>query len=189
MLFQMQAMMNIEVMNAYEVKKIITCDPHDYNTFKNEYPDFDSKYEVVHHSQFLQCLIAEGKIKIESGEFKGKKITFHDPCYLGRANEEYQAPRDVLDAIPSAKVEMKRNKSFALCCGAGGGQMFKEAEEGDKEVFLERTEEAIETGADIICTACPFCMVMMTDGIKYKNKEEEMKNFDIAELVSTSLGL
>jgi len=189
MLFQMQAMMNIEVMNAYEVKKIITCDPHDYNTFKNEYPDFDGKYEVVHHSQFLQNLIAEGKIKIESDEFKGKRITFHDPCYLGRANEEYQAPRDVLDAIPSAKVEMKRNKSFALCCGAGGGQMFKEAEEGDKEVFLERTEEAIETGADIICTACPFCMVMMTDGIKYKNKEEEMKNFDIAELVSTSLGL
>ncbi len=121
--------------------------------------------------------------------FKDKKITFHDPCYLGRGNGEYKAPRDILDAIPSAKVEMKRNKSFALCCGAGGGQMFKEAEKGEKEVFIERTEEAIRTGADIICTACPFCMVMMTDGIKYKNKEEEMKNYDLAELVSKSLGL
>jgi len=185
----MQAMMNIEVMNAYEVKKIITCDPHDYNTFLNEYPDFEGSYEVIHHSQFLQRLISEGKIKIEGEEFKGKKITFHDPCYLGRANGEYQAPRDVINAIPSEKVEMKRNKSFTLCCGAGGGQMFKEAEKGDKEVFMERTEEAIETGADIICTACPFCMVMMTDGIKYKNKEEEMKNYDIAELVSISIGL
>jgi len=187
MLFQMQAMMNIEVMNAYEVKKILTCDPHDYNTFKNEYGEFDGHYEVIHHAQFLQKLIAEGKVKLEGEEFKGKKITFHDPCYLGRANGEYQAPRDVLNAIPSEKVEMKRHKSFALCCGAGGGQMFKEAEKGEKEVFIERTEEAIETGADIICTACPFCMVMMTDGIKYKNKEEEMKNYDIAELVSMSM--
>jgi len=187
MLFQMQAMINIEVMNAYEVKKILTCDPHDYNTFKNEYGDYDGHYEVIHHAQFLQKLITEGKVKLEGDEFKGKKITFHDPCYLGRANGEYQAPRDVLNAIPSEKVEMKRNKSFALCCGAGGGQMFKEAEKGDKEVFIERTEEAIETRADIICTACPFCMVMMTDGIKYKNKEEEMENFDIAELVSRSM--
>ncbi|MEZ5199062.1 MAG: (Fe-S)-binding protein [Bacteroidales bacterium] len=189
MLFQMQAMMNIEIMNGYEIKKIITCCPHDYNTLLNEYPDFGGHYEVVHHSQFLQKLIAEGKINLSEGEFKNKKITFHDPCYLGRANGEYKAPRDILNAIPSDKVEMKRHKSFALCCGAGGGQMFKEAEKGDKEVFIERTEEAIETGADIICTACPFCMVMMTDGIKYKNKEEEMKNYDIAELVSISMGL
>lgn len=189
MLFQMQAMMNIQIMNSYEVKKIVTCCPHDYNTLLNEYPEFDGNYEVVHHSQFLQKLIAEEKLSISDGVFKDKKITFHDPCYLGRGNGEYQAPRDVLDAIPSAKVEMKRNKSFALCCGAGGGQMFKEAEKGDKEVFIKRIEEAIRTDADIICTACPFCMVMMTDGIKYKNKEEEMKNFDLAELVSKSLGL
>jgi len=189
MLFQMQAMMNIEILNGYEVKKIITCCPHDYNTLLNEYPDFDGNYEVIHHSQFLQRFIADGKISITDGAFKDKKITFHDPCYLGRANGEYQAPRDVLNAIPSVKVEMKRNKSFALCCGAGGGQMFKEAEKGDKEVFIERTEEAIEAGADIICTACPFCMVMMTDGIKYKNKEEEMKNYDIAEMISISLNL
>lgn len=189
MLYQMQAMMNIEIMNGYEVKKIITCDPHDYNTFKNEYPEFGGNYEVIHHSQFLQEMIREGRINITNGGFKNKKITFHDPCYLGRANSEYQAPRDVLNAIPSEKVEMKRHKSFALCCGAGGGQMFKEAEKGDKEIFIERTEEAIETGADIIATACPFCMTMMTDGIKYKNKEEEMKNYDIAELVSMSLNL
>jgi len=189
MLFQMQAMMNIEVMNAYEVKKIITCDPHDYNTLLNEYSDYGGTYEVIHHSQFLQEMIKAGKVNISGDEFQDKKITFHDPCYLGRANGEYQAPRDVLNAIPSTKVEMGRNKSFALCCGAGGGQMFKEAEKGDKEIFIERTEEAIEAGADIICTACPFCMVMMTDGLKYKNKEEEMKNYDIAELVSISMKL
>lgn len=187
MLFQMQAMMNIEVMNGYEVKKIITCDPHDYNTFKNEYGDLDGHYEVIHHSQFLQKMIADGRVKLDGEEFRDKKITFHDPCYLGRGNGEYRAPREVLDAIPSHKVEMRRHKSFALCCGAGGGQMFKEAEKGDKEVFIERTEEAIETGADIICTACPFCMVMMTDGIKYKNREETMKNYDIAELVSKAM--
>jgi len=176
-------------MNGYGVKKIITCCPHDFNTILNEYPDFGGKYEVIHHSQFLQQFILEKKINIPDGIFKGKKITFHDPCYLGRGNGEYQAPRDVLNAIPSEKVEMRRNRSFALCCGAGGGQMFKEAEKGNKEVFIERTEEAIATGAEIICTACPFCMVMMTDGIKYKNKEEEMKNYDLAEIVSKSLGL
>jgi len=188
MLYQMQAMMNIEIMNGYEVKKIITCDPHDYNTFINEYPEFGGKYEVLHHTQFLAQLIKDKKINMDN-TFDGQKITFHDPCYLGRANGEYKAPREVLDALPAKNVEMARCKSFALCCGAGGGQMFKEAEKGDKEVFLERIEDAIETKADIVATACPFCMVMMTDGIKYKNKEEEMKNLDIAELVSQSLGL
>ena len=189
MLFQMQAMTNIEIMNSYEVKKIITCDPHAFNTFKNEYPDYDGNYDVMHHTQFLQQLIAEGKIKIDSDLFKDKIITYHDPCYLGRANGEYNAPREVLAAIPSKKVEMKRNKSNALCCGAGGGQMFKEAEKGDKEIFIERTEDALETGAEIIVTACPYCMVMMTDGLKYKNKEEEIKNYDIAELIEQSLEL
>ncbi len=189
MLFQMQALMNIDLINSYEVQKIITCDPHVYNTFKNEYPDYGAKFEVIHHSQFLQKLIDEGKLTLSSGIFKGKKITFHDPCYLGRANGEYNAPRKVLHAIPSELVEMKRSKSFALCCGAGGGQMFKEAEKGNKEVFLERTEDALETGADVIATACPYCMVMMTDGLKYKNKNEEVKNYDIAELVAMSLKL
>jgi len=188
MLYQMQAMINIEVMNGYEVKKIITCDPHDYNTFKNEYPEFGGDYEVIHHTQFLAQLIRDKKISMDN-TFDGQKITFHDPCYLGRANGEYNAPREILNALPVKNVEMARCKSFALCCGAGGGQMFKEAEKGDKEIFIERIEDAIETKADIVATACPFCMVMMTDGIKYKNKEETMKNLDIAELVSQSLGL
>jgi Fe-S oxidoreductase len=189
MLFQMQALMNIEVLNGYEVKKIITADPHDFNTLKNEYCDLGGNYEVIHHTQFLQKEIEKAGISLNGGNLQDKKIVFHDPCYLGRANSEYEAPRSVLNAIPSTKVEMERNKSFALCCGAGGGQMFKEAEKGDKEVFIERTEEALKTGCDIIATACPFCMVMMTDGIKYKNKEEEVKNYDIAELVSMSLEL
>ena len=189
MLFQMQALTNIEIMGAYEVTNILTCDPHDFNSLKNDYPDLGGDYNVVHHTQFLQQKIASGELHLEGGDLKGKKITYHDPCYLGRANEEYDAPREVLKAIPAMTVEMERNRSFALCCGAGGGQMFKEAEKGDKEIFIERTEEALETGADIICTACPFCMTMMTDGIKYTNKEEEVKNYDIAELVSMSMGL
>lgn len=189
MLFQMQALTNIEVLNGYEVTKIVTCDPHDFNTLKNEYCDLGGNYEVIHHSQYLQQLIDAGKINPNQGDLAGKKITYHDPCYLGRANGEYEAPRSVLNAIPSTKTEMKRNKSYGLCCGAGGGQMFKEAEKGDKEVFIERAEEALETGCDIIATACPFCMTMMTDGIKYKNKEESVKNYDIAELVAMGMGL
>jgi Fe-S oxidoreductase len=195
MLFQMQALMNIELFRMYEVKKILTCCPHDYNTFKNEYPDFGGKYEVIHHSQFLSEQIPNLKNQITNNiqnlklKTQNLKLTFHDPCYLGRANGVYDAPRTVLSALGYEVTEMKRSKSFGLCCGAGGGQMFKEAEKGDKEVFIERIEDVIETGAGIVATACPFCMVMMTDGIKYKNKEEEMKNFDIAELVSMALGL
>lgn len=190
MLYQMQTLQIIELLKAYEVKKIITCCPHDFNTFKNEYPDFGGNFEVVHHSQFLSRLIAEGKINLNGNHFEGKRITFHDPCYLGRGNDEYNAPRQIINALQGASLtEMKRNRQFALCCGAGGGQMFKECEKGDKEVFLERIEDAIETGADIVATACPFCMVMMTDGIKYKNKEETMKNFDIAELVAIGMGV
>jgi Fe-S oxidoreductase len=189
MLFQMQALMNIDLLQGYEVKKIITCDPHVYNTFKNEYPDYGADFEVIHHSQFLKKMIAEGSLKIDSAIFEGKKITYHDPCYLGRANGEYEAPRKVVNSVSSNFVEMKRSKSFALCCGAGGGQMFKEAEKGKKEVFLERTEEALGTGSDIIATACPYCMVMITDGLKYKNKNEDVKNYDLAELIAISLNL
>jgi Fe-S oxidoreductase/nitrate reductase gamma subunit len=187
MLYQMQALMNIEVFKGYGVQKIITCDPHAYNTFKNEYTDLGGHYEVIHHSQFLRDRIGDGTLTLQKDSLKGNRIVFHDPCYLGRANKEYRAPRQVLDAFSSGRVEMGRHKSFALCCGAGGGQMFKEAEKGDKEVFIERTEQALATGADIIATACPYCMVMMTDGIKYKNQEEKVKNYDIAELVSMAI--
>jgi len=189
MLFQMQALMNIEIFESMEVKKILTCDPHAYNTFKNEYPDLGGSYEVIHHTQFLNERLNDGSLKIPATALEDRTITFHDPCYLGRANKEYGAPRQILDSMAAAKKEMPRNKSFALCCGAGGGQMFKEAEKGQKEVFIERTEEALDTGADIIATACPYCMVMMTDGLKYKNREENVKNYDIAELVVMALGL
>jgi Fe-S oxidoreductase len=189
MLYQMQTFQIIETFKMYDVEKIITCCPHDFNTFKNEYPDFGGNYEVLHHSQFLQKLIAEGKLKPDSGKFAGKRITFHDPCYLGRGNGEYEAPRRVIKTVAGQPTEMERSRSFALCCGAGGGQMFKEAEKGNKEVFIERIEDAIEIQADIVATACPFCMVMLTDGIKYKNKEDSMQILDIAELVSQSLGL
>ncbi len=189
MLFQMQALSNIEILNGYEVKKILTICPHCYNIFKNEYPDLGGNFEVTNYTQFLTEQIKCGKLNIENDIFVKNKITYHDPCYLGRANNIYDSPREILKNIPSTKVEMKRNKSFALCCGAGGGQMFKEAEKGKKEVFIERIEDAIETGADIVATACPFCMTMMTDGIKYKNKENEMKNYDLAELIAQSLNL
>lgn len=189
MLFQMQALQNIELFNGYEVKKILTICPHCYNTFKNEYPDLGGNYEVINYTHFLKGFIDDGKLDFDKSKFKGKKITYHDPCYLGRANNIYKEPRQVLNKIAPDVVEMERNKSFALCCGAGGSQMFKEAEKGDKEVFLERTEDAIKTKADIIATACPFCMVMMTDGIKYKNKEEEMENYDLVELITISLDL
>ncbi len=189
MLYQMQALTNIDTFSRYEIKKILTICPHCFNIFKNDYPDLGGNYEVIHYTQFLQGLVKGGKLKMDSDVFQSKKITFHDPCYLGRANKEYAAPRDVLDAIPAEKVEMHRNKSFALCCGAGGGQMFKEAEAGEKEIFIERTEEAIATGANIIASSCPFCMTMLTDGLKYKNKEEEIQNLDIAELVVGALNL
>ncbi len=189
MLFQMQSLMNIELFEGYEVKKILTCDPHAYNTFKNEYPDLGGNYEVIHHTQFLRDRMEEGSLKIPEGALGDSIVTYHDPCYLGRANREYRAPRQILDAFAAGRKEMKGNKSFALCCGAGGGQMFKEAEKGEKEVFMERIEEALATGADIIATACPYCMVMLTDGLKYKNRDTDVKNYDIAELVAQALGL
>jgi len=189
MLFQMQALMNIKLLNTYGVTKILTCDPHAYNTLKNEYPDLGGHYEVSHHSQFLDKMIESGRLQIPRTSKLKQKITFHDPCYLGRANGEYKAPRKVLVAVAEDIVEMDRSKSFALCCGAGGGQMFKEAEKGEKEIFIERTEEALSTGAGVIATACPYCMVMMTDGLKYKNREDIVKNYDIAEMVVIALGM
>jgi len=189
MLFQMQALQVIETLKIYEVKKILTTCPHCYNIFKNEYPELGGNYEVIHHSQFLSGLIDEGKLPVKKEILNDKTITFHDPCYLGRGNGEYEAPRKVLNALPSKKTEMEKNRSFALCCGAGGAQMFKEAEPGNKEVYAERTEQVLETGANIVATACPFCMTMLTDGLKYKDKSDEVKNYDLAELIVISLGI
>lgn len=189
-LFQMQAMANIQLLDAYNIKKIVTACPHCFNTMKNEYPDLGGKYEVIHHSVFLQQLIDEGKIAMEGGgEFKGKKITYHDSCYLGRSNGIYEAPRKVLEALDADLVEMKRCKTKGLCCGAGGAQMFKDAESGDKEINIERTEEALATGAKVIASACPFCMTMLSDGVKNKEKEEEVKVKDLAELIAEGKGL
>jgi heterodisulfide reductase subunit D len=174
-LFQMQAMTNIQVLDAYEVKKIVTGCPHCFNTLKNEYPELGGKYEVIHHTQLIQQLIDEGKLKVDGGAFKGQKITFHDPCYLGRANDEYEAPRAIIQKLDAELAEMKRSRANGLCCGAGGAQMFKEAEHGDKEVNMERAEEALELAPQVIATGCPFCNTMMTDGVKYNNKSEQTK--------------
>lgn len=188
MLYQMQALQNIELFRSYGIDKILTICPHCYNIFKNEYPDLGGKYTVISYVQFLDKMIREERLKPDQSVFGNIRITYHDPCYLGRANKIYEEPRNVLKNLTSRYTEMHRNRSFALCCGAGGGQMFKEAEKGNKEVFIERTEDALKTGAGVIATACPFCMNMITDGLKYKNKEE-IRNLDIAELIALSLKL
>lgn len=187
-LFQMMAYNNIQVLNGYGIQKIVTTCPHCFNTLKNEYPALGGSYEVIHHTTLLQQLINEGKVKLkEGGSFKGKKITYHDSCYLGRTNHIYEAPRKVLEALDAELVEMKRCRSNGLCCGAGGAQMFKEEEKGNTRVNRERTDEAVETGATIIAAACPFCNTMMTDGVKMAEKEASVQVLDVAELVAASL--
>ena len=188
-LFQMQAMTNIEVMNAYEVKKIVTTCPHCFNTLKNEYPELGGKYEVIHHTQLLRDLLEEGKMTIAEGTFKGKRITYHDPCYLGRANNIYEAPRELIQKLDAELVEMKSCKSRGLCCGAGGAQMFKEPEQGSKDINIERTEQAIETKPDIIAAGCPFCNTMLSDGVKNKEKEDSLPVLDLAEMIATAKDL
>ena len=183
-LFQMQAMQNIQVLNGYEVKKIVTGCPHCFNTIKNEYPELGGKYEVLHHTQLVQQLIDSGKLKVEGGEFKGKKITFHDPCYLGRANNEYEAPRSIIQKLDAELNEMKRSRANGLCCGAGGAQMFKEAEKGNKEVNVERSEEALAMNPDVIAVGCPFCMTMMRDGVKHFEKEDKVQVLDVSEMIA-----
>jgi Fe-S oxidoreductase len=184
-MFQMMAYQNIQILNGYGIKKIVTACPHCFNTLKNEYPELGGNYEVIHHATFIQQLIDDGKIKMTDGNsFKGKKITYHDSCYLGRANNIYEAPRKVLEALDAELVEMKRCRSNGLCCGAGGAQMFKEEEKGDTRINLERTSEALATGASIIAAACPFCNTMMTDGVKTNEKEDSVQVLDIAELVA-----
>lgn len=189
MLFQMQAMMNIQILNGYDVKKIVTTCPHCFNTLKNEYPQLGGTYDVMHHSQFLQILINEGKLQVEGGVFKGKRITFHDPCYLGRANSVYEAPRSLIEKLDAELVELKRSKAHGLCCGAGGAQMFKEAEKGTKEVNVERTEDVLESRAEIVAVGCPFCNTMLTDGVKLANKEQDIKVYDLAELIADAKSL
>ena len=188
-LFQMQAMTNIEVMNAYEVKKIVTTCPHCFNTLKNEYPELGGKYQVMHHTQFLESLLSDGRLTIEGGFYEGKRITFHDPCYLGRSNKVYEAPRELIRKLEAEMIEMKRCKSNGLCCGAGGAQMFKEPEKGTKDINIERTEEAINIKPDIIATGCPFCNTMITDGIKIKEQENNIKVLDIVELIANAQDL
>ena len=187
--FQMQAMMNIQVLDAYEVKKIVTACPHCFNTIKNEWPELGGNYEVVHHTEFLKSLLDEGRLKIEGGTFKGKKITFHDPCYLGRANDVYEAPRELMEKLDAELVEMKRSKKNGLCCGAGGAQMFKEPEKGDKDINMERTEDALAVSPNVIATGCPFCNTMLTDGVKFNHKEGEVQVLDIAEIIANAQDL
>ena len=187
-MFQMMAYQNITILNGYGIKKIVTACPHCFNTLKNEYPELGGNYEVIHHATFLQQLIDEGKITMSGGgTFKGKKITYHDSCYLGRSNNIYEAPRKVLEVLDVELVEMKRCKSNGLCCGAGGAQMFKEEENGTSRINFERTNEALETGATVIAAACPFCNTMLTDGVKNSNKEDEVAVLDIAELIAASM--
>jgi Fe-S oxidoreductase len=189
-LFQMQAMANIELLNAYEIKKIVTGCPHCFNTLKNEYPELGGNYEVIHHTQLIQGLIDEGQLKASNGEtFKGKKITFHDPCYLGRANGVYEAPRAVLQQLDADLVEMKRCKTNGLCCGAGGAQMFKEPEKGNRDINVARAEEALSLQPDIIAAGCPFCMTMLSDGVKHFEQENKVQVLDIAEITAKANGL
>jgi len=187
-LFQMMAYQNIQVLNNYGIKKIVTACPHCFNTLKNEYPELGGNYDVIHHTTFLQQLIDEGKIKLkEGGSFKGKRITFHDSCYLGRSNNIYEAPRKVLEVLDAELVEMKRCRSNGLCCGAGGAQMFKEDEPGNKRINIERADEALELKPNVIAAACPFCNTMITDGIKNREKENEVQVLDVAELIAASM--
>ena len=182
-LYQMQAVSNIETLNSYNFKKIVTTCPHCFNTIKNEYPSLGGNYDIIHHTQLLDDLIKNGKIKVQNESFKGKKITFHDPCYLGRANKEFKAPRNLIDSVKADLKEMKSCKEKGLCCGAGGAQMFKDAEKGNEEINIKRTKEAIDTNAKIIAAGCPFCNTMLSDGLKNQKAEQKVKVLDIAEIV------
>ena len=186
--FQMLAIQNIETLNAYGISKIVTACPHGYNTLKNEYPELGGNYEVYHHTQYIDKLIAEGRLDIkDNNDFSATKISYHDSCYLGRINGEYQAPRRVLSSVNINIIEMERNKENGFCCGAGGAQMFKEEEKGDIRINEERANEAINTGAKIIAANCPFCLTMLEDGLKAKEKEDEIKVLDIAEILANNL--
>lgn len=182
-LFQMMAIQNIETLNSYEVKRVVTACPHCFNTLKNEYPALGGHYEVIHHTQLLLELLETKKISVSGGTFKGKNITYHDSCYLGRVNGIYEAPRKILEFLDVNLKEMKRCRTNGLCCGAGGAQMFKENEPGDKRINEERAEEALETGAEAVASNCPFCLTMVSDGIKAKEKQDDMMVLDLTEMI------
>ncbi|GEB31266.1 MULTISPECIES: (Fe-S)-binding protein [Brevibacillus] len=184
-LFQQLAQENIALFEGYEVKKIVTCDPHAYNTFKNEYPEFGLTAEVYHHSELLAQWVNEGRLK-PTKEVK-ERITYHDSCYLGRYNEIYDKPRVILEAIPGVEVvEMKRSGCDSMCCGAGGGLMWMEEHEGSR-VNVARTEQALEVNPTAIASACPYCLTMMNDGIKTKEKEDDVKTRDVAEILADAI--
>jgi Fe-S oxidoreductase len=182
-LFQMQAMTNIETLNSFEIKTIVTTCPHCFNTIKNEYPSLGGNYDVYHHTQFINKLLSDGRFSIKGGSYKGKKITYHDPCFLGRANKEYNAPRNLIKKLDAELSELKRCKSKALCCGAGGAQMFKESEKGKTEINIERAQEIKENTSKIVATGCPFCNTMLTDSTKSFEDNKKVEVLDIAELI------
>ena len=187
--FQMKAQENIMVLNNYEVSRIVTTCPHCFNVLKNEYPKigmYDA--QVMHHSQYLQQLIDSGQLKVDGGAFEGKTITYHDSCYLGRANEVYEAPRSVLKELDATLSEMADNKSKGLCCGAGGAQMFKENEKGDRRINSARTDQVLDTNPDIVAANCPFCITMLQDGLKEREKQDVMV-LDLSELIVQSNNL
>ncbi|MBK9151706.1 MAG: (Fe-S)-binding protein [Saprospiraceae bacterium] len=186
-IFQMLALQNIQTLNMYAVKNIVTACPHCFNTLKNEYPELGGNYHVMHHTQYLDQLLKDGKLKVEGGSFNGKKITYHDSCYLGRVNGEYEAPRHLLQELDADLTELKRSRSKGLCCGAGGAQMFKEDEPGEKRINIERSEEIIESGANVVVANCPFCITMLTDGMKAKDKQDEVMVLDISEMIVQSV--
>ncbi len=183
-LFQMLAIQNIETLNSYGIKKIVCTCPHCFNTIKNEYPQLGGTYEVLHYSAFLDSLIKEGKLKIK--ETNSEKVSYHDSCYLGRVNGEYEAPRSVLSALQKDIVEMKRSKANGLCCGAGGAQMFKEDEPGDQRINVMRTEEVLGTNTNKVIANCPFCITMLQDGLKAKDKQDQVMVYDLAEMILQS---
>jgi len=185
--FQMTAIQNVETLNGYDIKHIVTACPHCFNTLKNEYPALGGNYEVVHHTQYINTLLQEGRLSVQGGAFQGKKVTYHDSCYLGRVNGVYAVPRDLLQQLDIELVEMKRCKTNGLCCGAGGAQMFKEDEPGDKRINTERVDEALDTGSEIIAANCPFCITMLSDGINEKEKSESVSVYDLSELILQSI--
>lgn len=187
--FQMMALQNIEVLNMYKVKNIVTACPHCFNTIKNEYPALGGEYNVTHHTSYLNNLLKEGRLTIEGGAFKGQKITYHDSCYLGRVNGIYEAPRELISALDIDLVEMKRCKTNGLCCGAGGAQMFKEDEAGDRSINIARAEEVLDTGAQAVAANCPFCLTMLGDGMKAFEKEDDIMVYDLSELIVEAKGL